>query len=213
MPSEKVTIEGREITLTNLDKILYHASKFTKANVIDYYARVAKYLLPHLKDRPITLKRFPDGVEGEFFYEKNAPKFAPDWIQNFSVPRHHHAGDIQYILINDLPTLIWVANIASIELHPFLHRAPRISVPTEIAFDFDPGENTDILTCARAALLVRDVLDNLGLKAFPKVSGSKGLQVYVPLNGDLGYELIKPLAKTLAELMEEQYMDVIIRKM
>jgi bifunctional non-homologous end joining protein LigD len=213
MPSEKVKIEGRDIALTNLDKTLYPASQFTKAKVIDYYAKVSKYLLPHLKDRPITLKRYPDGVDGEFFYEKNAPKFTPDWIQKFAVARHHHAGDIQYILINDLPTLIWVANIASIELHPFLHRAPRISVPTEIVFDFDPGEGTDVLTCARAAILTRDVLANLGLKAFPKVSGSKGLQVYVPLNGDLGYEIIKPLAKTLAELMEEQHPGLIVSKM
>jgi bifunctional non-homologous end joining protein LigD len=213
MSSEIVRIEGRDITLSNLDKILYPASKFTKAEVIEYYARVADYLLPHLKDRPITLKRFPDGVEGEFFYEKNAPKFTPDWINRFSVPRHHHSGDIQYISINDLPTLIWVANTASIELHPFLHRAPKISVPTEIVFDFDPGQGSDILMCARAACLAREVLANLGLKAFPKVSGSKGLQVYVPLNGDLDYEIIKPLAKTLAQLMEEQHPDFLVSKM
>jgi bifunctional non-homologous end joining protein LigD len=213
MSSEIVKIEGRDITLSNLDKILYPASKFTKAEVIEYYARAADYLLPHLKDRPITLKRFPDGVEGEFFYEKNAPKFTPDWINRFSVPRHHHSGDIQYILINDLPTLIWVANTASIELHPFLHRAPKISVPTEIVFDFDPGQGSDILMCARAACLVREVLANLGLKAFPKVSGSKGLQVYVPLNGDLDYDIIKPLAKTLAQLMEEQHPDFLVSKM
>lgn len=213
MPGENVTIDGRQISLTNLDKILYPSSKFTKAKVIEYYARVADYLLPHLKDRPVTLKRYPDGVNEEFFYEKNAPKFTPDWIERFSVRRHHHAGDIQYILINNLPTLIWVANIASIELHPFLHRAPRISVPTEIAFDFDPGEGTNILTCARAALLMRDVLSNLGLNSFPKVSGSKGLQVYIPLNGDLGYEIIKPLTKTMAELMEEQHPELIVSKM
>jgi len=211
--SEIVKIEGREIALSNLNKVLYPKTKFTKAQVIEYYASVADYLLPHLRDRPITLKRFPDGVQGEFFYEKNAPKFTPTWVNRFSVPRRRHAGDIQFILINDLPTLIWVANIASIELHPFLHRVPKISVPTEIVFDFDPGEGSDILTCARAADLVRGVLADLKLKSFPKVSGSKGLQVYVPLNGDLGYEIIKPLAKTLAQLMEEQHPDFLVSKM
>jgi bifunctional non-homologous end joining protein LigD len=211
--SETVKIQGREIALSNLDKLLYPGTNVTKAKVVEYYARVADYLLPHLKDRPVTLKRFPDGVQGEFFYEKNAPKFTPAWVKKFEVPRHRHPGEIQYILINDLPTLIWVANIASLELHPFLHRVPNISVPTEIVFDFDPGEGADILTCARAALLVRDVLAKLGLKAFPKVSGSKGLQVYVPLNGDLGYEIIKPLAKTLAQLMEDQHPDFLVSKM
>jgi bifunctional non-homologous end joining protein LigD len=211
--SEKVTIEDREIALSNLNKILYPKTKFTKAQVIEYYASVADYLLPHLRDRPVTLKRFPDGVQGEFFYEKNAPKFTPAWVNKFSVPRRRHTGEIQYILINDLPTLIWIANTASLELHPFLHRVPKISVPTEIVFDFDPGDGSDILTCARAAYLVRGVLADLKLKSFPKVSGSKGLQVYVPFNGDLGYEIIKPLAKTLAQLMEERHPDFLVSKM
>src|SRR5579871_6061814 len=116
--SEIVKIEGREVVLSHLDKVLYPGTKFTKAKVIEYYARVADYLLPHLKDRPVTLKRYPDGVGGEFFYEKNAPKFTPAWVNKFEVPRHRHAGNIQYILINDLATLIWVANTASLELHP-----------------------------------------------------------------------------------------------
>ncbi len=211
--SERLEIEGHDIALTNLDKVLYPASRFTKGQMIDYYAQVARYMLPHLKDRPITLKRYPDGVGREFFYEKNAPRFTPPWVERFSVSRHRHAGTIQYILINDLPTLIWVANLASLELHPFLHRVPNTSVPTEIVFDFDPGEGADILTCAQVAMLVREVLSELNLQSFVKVSGSKGLQVYVPLNGDLGYDVVKPFAKTLAELMEERHPDLVVSKM
>lgn len=211
--SETLKIEGREVAVSNLDKILYPGNGFTKGQVIDYYVHVARYMLPHLKDRPVTLKRYPDGVSAEFFYEKNAPRFTPDWIQRFSVPRHLHEGTIDYTLINDLPTLVWVANLASIELHPFLHRAPNTSVPTEIVFDFDPGEGADVLTCAHVAMLVREVLRDLKLKSFAKVSGSKGLQVYVPLNGDFNYDIVKPFAKTLAELMEERHPDLIVSKM
>jgi len=211
--SEMVEVEGREIALSNLDKVLYPGSGFTKGQVIDYYARVAQYILPHLRDRPITMKRYPDGVNAEFFYEKNAPKFTPSWVKRFAVARHHHAGKIQYILINDLPTLIWIANMASLELHPFLHRAPKISEPTEIVFDFDPGQGADVLTCARVAMLVRDVLAELKLQCFAKVSGSKGLQMYVPLNTGFSYDIVKPFAKTLAELMQERHPDLILSKM
>lgn len=211
--SEMVKVEGREIALSNLDKVLYPGARFTKGQVIDYYARVAQYILPHLKDRPITMKRYPDGVNAEFFYEKNAPKFTPPWVKRFAVAHHHRSGKIQYILINDLPTLIWVANMASLELHPFLHRAPRITEPTEIVFDFDPGEGADVLTCARVAMLVRDVLVELKLQCFAKVSGSKGLQMYVPLNTGYSYDIVKPFAKTLADLMQERHADLILSKM
>jgi bifunctional non-homologous end joining protein LigD len=210
---QMVEVEAREIALSNLDKVLYPAAGFTKGKVIDYYARVGPYILPHLKDRPITMKRYPDGVDADFFYEKNAPKFTPTWVKRFAVARHRHSGEIQYILINDLPTLVWVANMASIELHPFLHRAPKISEPTEIVFDFDPGEGADMLTCARVAILVRDVLGELNLQSFAKVSGSKGLQMYVPLNTGFNYDIVKPFAKTLAELMEERHPDLILSKM
>jgi bifunctional non-homologous end joining protein LigD len=211
--NETLKVDGRNVPLSNLDKVLYPIARFTKGQVIDYYVKASQFILPHLKDRPITLKRYPDGVRGEFFYEKNAPKFTPPWIKRFSVPRRRHEGTIQYILINDLPTLVWVANTASLELHPFLHRAPKINIPTEIVFDFDPGEGADVLTCAQAAMLVRDVLGELGLKSFAKVSGSKGLQVYVPLNDDLSYDIVKPFAKTVVELMEQRHPDLILSKM
>ena len=211
--SETLKIEGRDIAVSNLDKVLYPGNQFSKGQMIDYYVQVAPYMLPHLKDRPITLKRYPDGVGGGFFYEKNAPSFTPEWVERFSVPRHHRSGAIDYILINDLATLVWVANLASIELHPFLHRVPNTGVPTEIVFDFDPGEGADILSCAQVAMLVQEVLSELKLKSFVKVSGSKGLQMYVPLNGDFSYEIVKPFAKTLAELMEERHPKLIVSKM
>jgi bifunctional non-homologous end joining protein LigD len=211
---ETVRVGERSVTLSNLDKVLYPTTRFTKGQIIDYYVRVAPYILPHLKNRPITLKRYPDGVRGEFFYEKNAPAFTPDWVKRFKVTRHLHRGTINYILINDLPTLVWVANMASIELHPFLHRVPKISVPTEIVFDLDPGEGVDVLACGRVAVLIREVLGELKLKSLVKVSGSKGLQLYVPLNsGKLEYEGVKEFAKTLAELMQQRHPALVVAKM
>ena len=211
--SATIDVEGRRIALSNLDKVLYPGNAFTKGQVIDYYVRVSRFILPHLKDRPITFVRYPDGVRGDFFFEKNAPSFTPEWIKRFSVAHHHHAGDIRYILIDDLPTLVWAANLASLELHPFLHRVPRISSPTEIVFDLDPGEGADILSCVRVALLVREVLSELKLQSFAKVSGSKGLQLYVPLNCGLGYDVVKPFAKTFAEFMEQRHPERIVSKM
>src|ERR1043165_820811 len=180
---KQITVGRRRIALSSLDKTLYPGEKFTKAKVIDYYIRIAKYLLPHLKNRPVTLKRFPDGVFGEAFWEKDAPAFTPEWVKTVAVPRRETPGpDIRYILINDLPTLVWLANLACLEIHPFLHLASRLNRPTSIVFDCDPGEGANILDCARVALMLREVLHELGLDSLVKVSGSKGLQVYVPLN-------------------------------
>lgn len=210
---ETVKVQGREIAISNPQKVFYPKAKFTKAQVIDYYARISRYILPHLKDRPVTLKRYPDGVRGEFFYEKNAPSFTPDWVERFSVLRRGPGGEIHYILINNLATLVWVANTASIELHPFLHRAPAIDRPTSIVFDLDPGRGADLLACIRVAILVRDFLSELKLKSFPKVSGSKGLQLYVPLNGDATYNITGPFAKAVAAMMEEREPALVVSKM
>ncbi|HEX2854851.1 MAG TPA: non-homologous end-joining DNA ligase [Opitutaceae bacterium] len=205
--------EATEVKFSNLDKILFPEAKFTKGEMIRYYVDAAPYLLPHLKDRPVTLIRFPDGVQGESFYEKNAPHFAPSWIETFPVPRQHHEGTINYILINDARTLAWCANLAAIELHPFLHRAQSLDTPTHIAFDLDPGEGADLLTCAEVAFLVKEVLDGLGLEAFPKVSGSKGVQLYVPLNGRATYAITQPFAKAVAELLEQQHPKKVVSNM
>lgn len=213
--TQELTIEGRKIPVSNLDKVLYPAAHFTKGQVIDYYTRVAEFILPHLRDRPVTLKRFPNGVDGVFFYEKDAPKFTPGWVRTFPVPRRDRSdSDINYIIIDDLPTLVWLANLANLEIHPFLHRVPHLNRPTSVVFDFDPGEGADILDCARAAFHVRDVLSELGLKCFAKTSGSKGLQVDVPLNvPSVTYEATQPFAKAVAELMEGRHPDLVVSKM
>src|SRR3954463_4371298 len=156
MPKAKqqLTIDGRIVPVSNLDKILFPDGRITKTQVIDYYLRISDVLLPHLKDRPVTLKRYPDGALGEFFYEKDAPRFTPEWVQTFPVPRREWNGSINYILVNDRATLAWLANLANLEIHPFLHRAPNIDRPTSIVFDLDPGEGADVLTCGRVAFLL-----------------------------------------------------------
>jgi bifunctional non-homologous end joining protein LigD len=212
--TEQLTVGKRRIQVSNLDQVLYPGKKFTRARVIDYYIRISKYLLPHLKNHPVTLKRFPDGVFGQAYFEKDAPAFTPSWVKTFAVPRRETAGnDIRYILINDLPTLVWVANLPSLELHPFLHRVPRIDQPTYMVFDCDPGEGADILNCAQVALLLRDVLGELDLQSMVKVSGSKGLQVYVPLNSAVTYHETSSLARALAELLEEREPKLIVSQM
>ena len=208
-----LAIDGRNIPVSNLDKVLYPQAKFTKGQVIDYYVRSSQYILPHLEDRPVTLKRFPDGVRGKSFYEKDAPTFTPDWVHTFPVPRREGGPDIRYILINDLPTLVWVANIASLEIHPFLHRAPHLQQPTAVVFDLDPGEGSDVLTCAEAAILLRDELSQLSLECFPKVSGSKGIQLYIPLNTPADYQTTQPFAKAIADKLCEKHRDLVVSTM
>lgn len=205
-------IDGRTITFSNLEKPLY-PSGFTKGEVIDYYIRVAELLLPHFKNRPVTLKRFPNGIEGKAFYEKNAPRFTPPWVRTFAVPRRTKEGDIHYILINDRATLVWCANVASLELHPFLHRAPKIDSPTAVVFDLDPGKGTNLLTCAQVAFLLKEVLERLKLKCLVKVSGSKGLQIYTPLNTPVSYGATQPFARAIAEYLEHEHPKLIVSKM
>ncbi len=170
-------------------------------------------MVPHLKNRPVTLIRFPNGVKGESFYEKNAPAHKPDWIKTFPVTRSEDHGTIDYILINDAETLAWCANLGTIEFHSFLHRAPALEKPTHVAFDLDPGEGADILTCAEVAFLLKDLFDGLNLQSFPKVSGSKGIQIYVPLNTPVTYEVTSPFAKTVAELMEKRNPSLVVSNM
>ena len=212
--TEQVTVGRRRIEVSNLDKLLYPGGKFTKANVIDYYITISRYLLPHLRNRPVTLKRFPEGVFGEAFYEKDAPAFTPDWVKTVPVPRRETPGpDIQYILINDLPTLVWVANLATLEIHPFLHTAAQINRPTAVVFDCDPGEGANILDSARVALMLREVLQGLGLDSYVKVSGSKGLQVYVPLNSPVTYDETQPFAEGIARLLAQQEPKLVVWQM
>lgn len=210
MPRKTKTVP--KVSFTNLEKVFFPASGFTKGELIKYYIDVAPALLPHFRDRPVTLIRMPDGVRGEKFYEKNAPRYTPDWIQTTKVPRSE-GGVINYIMINDAPTLAWCANNAAIELHPFLHKGSAIQRPTHIAFDLDPGEGADLLTCIEVAFLIRELLAHWKLQAFPKVSGSKGLQLYVPLNTPVTYDAATPFAKAIADLLHEQRPELIVSEM
>jgi bifunctional non-homologous end joining protein LigD len=206
-------IGGRHVNLSNLDKVMYPAIGFTKGQVIDYYTRVARYILPHLKDRPITMKRFPDGINGQYFYEKDAPSFTPDWIKTYPIPRTSEKSMIDYILINDLPALVWSANMANLEVHPFLAKVPNVEVPTMVVFDLDPGEEANILKSCKVAFLVKAVLDKLKLKSQVKVSGSKGIHLHMPLNTNVTYEMTKSFAQSIAQFLEREHPDLIVSEM
>lgn len=205
-------VGGREVSVTRLDKIFYPKTGFTKGDVIDYYVKISPVLLPHLKGRPLSLKRYPDGVEGFFFYEKQCPDYAPKWIKTVKVSKTE-GGVINYCTMNDLPALVWAANIADLELHTFLHKAPALMRPTAIAFDLDPGPPANIVQCCEVGLWIRSLFAELGLEAFAKTSGSKGLQVYVPLNTAVTYERTKAFAHAIAEALERQFPDKVTSRM
>jgi bifunctional non-homologous end joining protein LigD len=208
-----VTVEGRELTLSNLDKVLYPKAGFTKGELIDWYARIAEVLLPHLRDRPLTLKRYPNGVEGKHFYEKRCPSHRPDWVTTASVYSERHEGEIDYCVVEDLPTLVWAANLADIELHTSLSRAAAMDRPTAMVFDLDPGAPADVIDCAQVAIWLRGMFEQLGLSCYPKTSGSKGMQLYVPLNSETTYEQTKPFAKAVAETLEKRFGDRVVSQM
>ena len=204
---------GKELTISNPDKVMYSDNRFTKSQVIEFYASIAPYVLPHIKERPITMKRFPNGVGGTHFYEKDAPSFTPSWIKKFAIPRTGENSMIHYILLNDLPSLVWSANMANLEIHPFLAKAPQIERPTMLVFDLDPGEGADIFSACEAAFHVKDVLDRLNLKSFVKVSGSKGIHLHVPLNTNVSYKVTQPFAKSIAQLLEREHPNLIVSEM
>jgi len=208
----QLKIGGTELTVSNLEKVLYPKPGFTKGDVIDYYIKVSPYLLPHLKNRPITLKRYPDGVDGFFFYEKKCPSHRPDWIKTAKVSKSE-GGEINYCLMNDLPALVWAANLADLELHTFLHKAPALNRPTTLAFDLDPGPPAGILLCCQVGLWLKSIFDALGMKSFAKTSGSKGLQIYVPLNTVVTYAKTKAFSHRITELLEKQFPETVVSKM
>jgi bifunctional non-homologous end joining protein LigD len=208
----EVVVEGRTLKLSNLDKVLYPKTGFTKGDLIDYYARVGPTVLPHLTDRPLTLKRYPNGVEEKFFYEKQCPSHRPDWVRTAPVYSGRGQRTIDYCLCNDLPTLVWLANLADIELHTSLSLAENVERPTTMVFDLDPGPPADIVQCCQVAVWLRDLFGQLGIESFPKTSGSKGLQVYVPLNVETDYDETKPFSKAVAELLEKQHSDLVVSR-
>ena len=211
--SVDVTVEGRQLKLSNIDKVLYPATGFTKGQVIDYYTRIAPVLLPHLQNRALTLKRYPNGVDGKFFYEKNCPKHRPPWVETLAVWSERNKADVNYCLIDELAGLVWVANLASLELHTSLACADEVARPTMVVFDLDPGAPAAMVECARVGLAVREVLDELGLVSFAKTSGSKGLQLYAPLNTPVTYDNTKPFAHALARTLEGRLPDLVVSQM
>jgi len=208
-----VHIGRRSLGLSNLDKLLYPGAGLTKGAVIDYYVKLAPVLLPHLRDRALTLKRYPDGVEGEFFYEKQCPSHRPDWIETAAIWSRHRKREIRYCVINDVEALVWAANLADLELHPSLAKTEDTECPTAVAFDLDPGEGTDVLDCGEVALWLREMLEKLNLESFVKTSGSKGLQLYVPLNTEITYDETKPFAHAVARILETEHPKRIVSKM
>jgi bifunctional non-homologous end joining protein LigD len=209
---QTLDVGGTKVDVTNLDKVFYPKAGFTKGDVIDYYVRISSVLLPHLKERPITLKRYPDGVEGFYFYEKQCPDHRPEWLKTTRVAKSE-GGDINYCVINDLPSLIWAANLADLELHTFLHKAPSIGRPTALAFDLDPGPPADIVLCCQVGLWLKTLFDALKMESFAKTSGSKGLQVYVPINGPATYDKTKAFSRAIAELLESQSPEAVVSNM
>ena len=213
MIDSTVEIQGRDLKLSNLDKVLYPATGFTKKDVIDYYVRIAPAILPHLTGRALTRKRYPDGVDGEPFFEKNAPMHKPPWVKTAPVWSGHNRRTIHYILADDLPTLVWLANLAALELHPSLAVATDTQCPTDMVFDLDPGPPANIVQCCQVAFWLREIFDHLGLQSFPKTSGSKGMQIYVPLNTPTTFDKTKLFSHALAQLLEQEHPKDVVSDM
>jgi len=208
-----VEVEGHPLSLSNLQKVFYPAVGFTKGQVIEYYTRIAPVLLPHLAGRHLTLKRYPDGVEGPYFYEKQCPGHRPEWVRTKGVWSRHNGREIDYCMVDGLATVVWLANLADLEMHTPLGTAETPKAPTMLAFDLDPGPPATIVECAEVACRIREVFDHFGLRTFPKSSGSKGMQLYVPLNTPATYELTKAFAQGIAQLLERRHPGLVVSEM
>jgi len=212
--SAKTTLRigSKKVAVSNLDKVFYPKTGFTKGQVIDYYIDIAPLMLPHLKGRPVTLKRYPDGVAGGYFYEKQCPSHAPEWIQTTDVEKSN--GEIiHYCVIDSRPALVWAANIANLEFHTFLHRGKTLQRPDSLVFDLDPGDGADILQCCQVGLWIKGLFEAMNLQSFVKTSGFKGLQLTVPLNTATDYSKIKAFALGVAEALEQRFPKVVVSKM
>jgi bifunctional non-homologous end joining protein LigD len=215
----RVQVDGRDLTLTNLDKVLYPRAGFTKGEVIDYYSRVADALLPHLRGRPLTRKRWPDGVDGPFFFEKNVPRGTPDWVRTVRLPVPGSTKDretVDFVLVDDLATLVWTANLAALELHtPQWQVGPRGAVkdPDLLVIDLDPGPPAGLAECMQAACRIRDRLAEDGLTAYPKTSGNKGMQLCVPVSGKQGSAVVSDYAHRIARELEAAHPEEMLSRM
>jgi bifunctional non-homologous end joining protein LigD len=215
-----VEIDGHELSLSNLDKVMYPETGFTKAEVIDYYRRIAPVMAPHLAGRPITLKRYPNGVDGQSFFEKNCPSHRPPWVDTIPIETtgrrsgRNRQETVQYCQIDSAAHLVWTANLAAIELHPGLQTRPELGRPTSVVFDLDPGPGSDEVTCGRVGQLIREVLDHLQLVSLIKTSGSKGLQLYVPLNSPgVTFDDTRDFALALGQLLEREHPQLVTTNM
>ena len=215
--STRTTIEGRELSVSNLDKVLYPQSGFTKGQLIDYYVRVAPVMLPHVRERPLTMKRFPDGVEGKSFFEKHIPSHAPDWVQSVNVGSSDGQDVIPYAMANDLPTLAWAANLGTIELHvPLWHVGRHRKLPANpdfLVFDLDPGEGTTIVECCEVAGYIMGELAQQGTESFAKTSGSKGLQLYAAVGSKTTWDSLRDRAHEIARKLESEHQDLVVSNM
>ena len=211
MAAKRVNVEigGRTLSVSNLDKVLYPETGFTKAEVIDYYVRVAPTILAHLGDRGITMRRFPDGVDAGSFFEKRCPSHRPEWVQAALGPGDR-GGAIEYCRLTEPAALAWAANMAALELHAPMARVDDIDAPTMVVFDLDPGPGTAMTECAVVAGWIRTVLDAVGLRAWPKTSGSKGLQLYVPLNAPHTHDHASSFALAVAQLVERDHPELVV---
>ena len=211
--SVEVVVEAKKLKLSNLDKVLYPKAGFTKGQVIDYYTRIAPAVLPHLRNRTLTLRRYPNGVDQPYFYEKQSPKHRPEWVPTKAVWSEGNSRNVDYTICNDLPTLVWLANLADLELHTNLSLASDVAAPTMLVFDLDPGPPATIVECCQVGLWIRDLFSHLKIQTFPKTSGSKGLQLYIPLNTPVTYDDTKPFAHAIAEMLEKQHPDLVLSSM
>jgi bifunctional non-homologous end joining protein LigD len=215
--STRTTIEGRELSVSNLEKVLFPQSGFTKGQLIDFYVRVAPAMLPHLRERPLTMKRFPDGVEGKFFFEKHIPSHAPEWVPSVEVSASDGQDVIPYAMVNDLPTLAWAANLGTIELHvPLWHVGRRRKLPAppdHMVFDLDPGEGTSIVDCCIVAGYVTEELTRQGIESFAKTSGSKGLQLYAAVGPRTTWDSLRDRTHEIARKLESDHPELVVSNM
>jgi bifunctional non-homologous end joining protein LigD len=206
-------VSGRSLTIGHLDRVVYPRTGTTKGELLDYYVQVADVMLPHLRNRLLHMHRYPEGVEGPRFWQKACPEHRPDWLPTAPVWSREKQADIHYCVVNELAALLWAVNLGSIELHTSLHRLDDLGRPTTLTFDLDPGDGVGMLDCCEVGLRVRDMFAGVGLRSFAKTSGSKGLQVYVPVNTEVAYSQTKPLAKSIAELLERAAPDAVVSRM
>src|SRR4051794_20770578 len=211
--ARELDVGGRRLAIGHLDRVVFPRTGTTKAELLDYYVRIAPVMLPHLRERLLHLHRYPEGVEGPRFWQKACPGHRPEWLPVAPVWSRDKRATIDYCVANELAAVVWAVNIGSIELHTSLHTRHDLQRPTAMAFDLDPGEGVDVLACAQVALWLREVLGAGGLPSFVKTSGSKGLQVYVPLDGTVGYDVVKPMARRVAEALEARRSQRVVSRM